>query len=54
MTTDKKPLRSTRSYDPKDKDECQLSVEQVMQADQSCDLDLFTGASGSVVDRESH
>ena len=25
-----------------------------MQADQGCDLDFLTGASGSVVDRESH
>jgi len=26
----------------------------VMQADQGCDLDFLVGASGSVVDRESH
>jgi hypothetical protein len=26
----------------------------VMQADTGCDLDFLTGASGSVVDRESH
>jgi hypothetical protein len=26
----------------------------VTQADQGCDLDFLTGASGSVVDRESH
>ncbi|HME38046.1 MAG TPA: IlvD/Edd family dehydratase [Steroidobacteraceae bacterium] len=31
-----------------------LYVEHVMQADQGCDLDFLTGASGSVVDRESH
>jgi dehydratase ilvD1 len=32
----------------------QLYVQHVMQADQGCDLDFLTGASGSVVDRESH
>jgi dihydroxy-acid dehydratase len=31
-----------------------LYVEHVMQADQGCDLDFLVGASGSVVDRESH
>jgi len=31
-----------------------LYVEHVMQADRGCDLDFLTGASGSVVDRESH
>jgi dihydroxy-acid dehydratase len=31
-----------------------LYVEHVTQADQGCDLDFLTGASGSVVDRESH
>ena len=31
-----------------------LYVETVMQANQGCDLDFLTGASGSVVDRESH
>ena len=31
-----------------------LYVEHVMQADQGCDLDFLTGASGSVVERESH
>jgi dihydroxyacid dehydratase/phosphogluconate dehydratase len=32
----------------------QLYVRHVMQADQGCDLDFLVGASGSVVDRESH
>jgi dihydroxy-acid dehydratase len=32
----------------------QLYVHHVMQADQGCDLDFLVGASGSVVDRESH
>jgi dehydratase ilvD1 len=32
----------------------QLYVQHVMQADQGCDLDFLVGASGSVVDRESH
>jgi dihydroxy-acid dehydratase len=32
----------------------QLYVQHVMQADQGCDLDFLIGASGSVVDRESH
>jgi dihydroxy-acid dehydratase len=32
----------------------QLYVQHVMQADTGCDLDFLTGASGSVVDRESH
>jgi dehydratase ilvD1 len=31
-----------------------LYVQHVMQADQGCDLDFLVGASGSVVDRESH
>jgi dehydratase ilvD1 len=31
-----------------------LYVQHVLQADQGCDLDFLTGASGSVVDRESH
>jgi dehydratase ilvD1 len=31
-----------------------LYIETVMQANQGCDLDFLTGASGSVVDRESH
>ena len=31
-----------------------LYVQHVMQADKGCDLDFLTGASGSVVDRESH
>jgi dehydratase ilvD1 len=29
-------------------------MTHVMQADRGCDLDFLTGASGSVVDRESH
>jgi dihydroxy-acid dehydratase len=32
----------------------QLYVQHVTQADQGCDLDFLTGASGSIVDRESH
>jgi dihydroxy-acid dehydratase len=32
----------------------QLYVQHVMQADQGCDFDFLVGASGSVVDRESH
>jgi dehydratase ilvD1 len=32
----------------------QLYVQHVMQADQGCDLDFLVGASGSVVERESH
>jgi dehydratase ilvD1 len=31
-----------------------LYVDHVMQANQGCDLDFLTGASGSIVDRESH
>jgi dehydratase ilvD1 len=31
-----------------------LYVEHVTQADQGCDLDFLVGASGSVVERESH
>jgi dihydroxyacid dehydratase/phosphogluconate dehydratase len=31
-----------------------LYVQYVLQADGGCDLDFLTGASGSVVDRESH
>jgi dehydratase ilvD1 len=31
-----------------------LYVQHVMQADRGCDLDFLVGASGSVVDRESH
>jgi hypothetical protein len=31
-----------------------MYVEHVMQAHHGCDLDFMTGASGSVVDRESH
>jgi dehydratase ilvD1 len=31
-----------------------LYVEHVLQADQGCDLDFLTGASGSLVERESH
>jgi dihydroxy-acid dehydratase len=32
----------------------QLYVEHVLQADQGCDFDFLVGASGSVVERESH
>jgi dihydroxy-acid dehydratase len=32
----------------------QLYVQHVMQADAGCDFDFLKGASGSVVDRESH
>ena len=31
-----------------------LYVEHVVQADEGCDLDFLTGASGSVVDKKSH
>ena len=31
-----------------------LYIEHVMQADRGCDLDFLAGASGSVVERESH
>ena len=31
-----------------------LYIEHVMQADRGCDLDFLTGASGSIVERESH
>jgi dihydroxy-acid dehydratase len=41
------PLKYSRGY-------YRLYVEHVMQADRGCDLDFLTGASGSVVDRESH
>jgi dihydroxy-acid dehydratase len=41
------PSKYTRGY-------YKLYVQHVMQADQGCDLDFLTGASGSVVDRESH
>ena len=41
------PSKHTRGY-------YQLYVEHVLQADVGCDLDFLTGASGSVVDRESH
>jgi dihydroxy-acid dehydratase len=32
----------------------QLYVQHVTQANQGCDLDFLSGASGSTVDRESH
>jgi dehydratase ilvD1 len=32
----------------------QLYIQHVTQADQGCDLDFLSGASGSTVDRESH
>jgi dihydroxy-acid dehydratase len=32
----------------------QLYVQHVTQADEGCDLDFLAGASGSIVDRESH
>src|SRR5450432_1479845 len=41
------PSKYTRGY-------YKLYVQHVTQADQGCDLDFLTGASGSVVDRESH
>ncbi|HZF14946.1 MAG TPA: IlvD/Edd family dehydratase [Steroidobacteraceae bacterium] len=31
-----------------------LYIDHVLQADRGCDLDFLTGASGSVVERESH
>jgi dehydratase ilvD1 len=46
-TAKRPPLKYSRGY-------YRLYVEHVMQADQGCDLDFLTGASGSVVDRESH
>ena len=45
--TKRPPAKYSRGY-------YRLYVEHVMQADQGCDLDFLTGASGSVVDRESH
>jgi dehydratase ilvD1 len=39
--------RYTRGY-------YRLYIEHVMQADRGCDLDFLTGASGSIVERESH
>ena len=41
------PAKYTRGY-------YSLYIEHVMQADQGCDLDFLVGASGSVVERESH
>jgi dehydratase ilvD1 len=41
------PPKHTRGY-------YQLYVRHVMQADLGCDFDFLTGASGSLVDRESH
>ncbi|HEY6452333.1 MAG TPA: IlvD/Edd family dehydratase [Steroidobacteraceae bacterium] len=41
------PPRWSRGY-------YQLYIQHVTQADQGCDLDFLTGASGSVVERESH
>ena len=44
---DPPPVQHSRGY-------YRLYVEHVLQADQGCDLDFLTGASGSTVDRESH
>jgi dihydroxy-acid dehydratase len=44
---DRPASKHTRGY-------YQLYVQHVLQADTGCDLDFLTGASGSVVDRESH
>jgi dehydratase ilvD1 len=41
------PSKYTRGY-------YRLYVQHVTQADRGCDLDFLIGASGSVVDRESH
>jgi dihydroxy-acid dehydratase len=41
------PAKYTRGY-------YSLYIEHVMQADQGCDLDFLVGASGSLVERESH
>jgi dihydroxy-acid dehydratase len=41
------PPKYTRGY-------YRLYSEHVLQADRGCDLDFLTGASGSVVERESH
>jgi dihydroxy-acid dehydratase len=46
-TSCRPPKKHTRGY-------YHLYVEHVLQADKGCDLDFLTGASGSVVDRESH
>jgi dihydroxy-acid dehydratase len=46
-THQRPPLKYSRGY-------YRLYVQHVMQADKGCDLDFLTGASGSVVDRESH
>jgi dihydroxy-acid dehydratase len=46
-TQERPPPKYSRGY-------YRLYVEHVMQADKGCDLDFLTGASGSVVDRESH
>jgi dihydroxyacid dehydratase/phosphogluconate dehydratase len=43
----RQPRKHTRGY-------YSLYVQHVTQADQGCDLDFLTGASGSIVDRESH
>jgi dihydroxy-acid dehydratase len=44
---DRPPPKYSRGY-------YRLYVQHVMQADRGCDLDFLVGASGSVVDRESH
>ena len=44
----------TRPPKPHTRGYARLYVEHVMQANEGCDLDFLTGASGSVVERESH
>ena len=46
--------KRTRPKQPPARGYYWLYVEHVMQADRGCDLDFLTGASGSVVERESH
>jgi dihydroxy-acid dehydratase len=44
---DRPPAKYTRGY-------YSLYVQHVMQADRGCDLDFLVGASGGIVERESH
>jgi dihydroxy-acid dehydratase len=46
-TKEQPPSKYQRGY-------YRLYIEHVMQADRGCDLDFLAGASGSVVERESH
>ena len=49
-----KAWRSTHKSPRWDRGYYRLYYDHVLQADQGCDLDFLVGASGSVVDRESH